>query len=272
MYKDYFHLKEEPFNITPDPRFLYLTEQHREALNHLKYGVTQRKGFICLTGEVGAGKTTLCRALLNELGPRYHTALILNPMLSGTQFLRAIVEELGLEPQRRDRLGYLAQINRFLLKVNADGEDAVLIIDEGQDMPHDTLELCRLLSNLETYSQKLLQIVLVGQPELRQRLTLASLRQLAQRITVRYHLGTMSPADTAQYIRHRIRLASGAQQCPTVEFDAGAMEEIHQCSGGTPRLINSISDKALLAGYVYRTVHIDRRLVQLAASELKEAC
>ena len=165
-----------------------------------------------------------------------------------------------------------ALLNSFLLKMNADGQDTVLIIDEAQNMPHDTLELLRLLSNLETYSQKLLQIVLVGQPELRQRLAQPSLRQLAQRITVRYHLGTMSPADTAQYVRHRIRLASGSPQKPPVEFDAGAMEEIHLCSGGTPRLINSISDKALLAGYVYRTSNIDRRLVQLAASEMKEAC
>ncbi len=272
MYKDYFHLKEEPFNITPDPRFLYLTEQHREAMNHLKYGVSQRKGFICLTGEVGAGKTTLCRALLNEVGPNVHTALILNPMLSGTQLLRAIAEEFALKEKARDGLGYLSMLNRFLLKINGEGKDAVVIIDEAQNMPHETLELCRLLSNLETYTQKLLQIVLVGQPELRQRLAHPSLRQLAQRITVRYHLGTMSPSDTAHYIRHRIRLASGSAEPPTIEFDAGAMEEIHQCSGGTPRLINSIGDKALLAGYVYRTAHIDRRLVQLAASELKEAC
>jgi len=166
MYRKYFNLREEPFNITPDPRFLYLTAQHREAINQLLYGIRQRKGFLCLTGEVGAGKTTLCRAVLNELGDRFHTALILNPMLTGTQLLRAIVSEFGIETKRRDRLGYLNLLNRFLLDVNHVGRDAVLIIDESQDMPDETLELTRLLSNLETDSQKLLQIVLVGQPEL----------------------------------------------------------------------------------------------------------
>ncbi|HUT59789.1 MAG TPA: AAA family ATPase [Phycisphaerae bacterium] len=273
MYKEYFNLREEPFNVTPDPRFLYMTAQHAEAFNHLLYGIRQRKGFICLTGEVGAGKTTLCRALLNELGPSFHTALILNPMLTGTQLLRAILTEFGVHTKRLDRLGYLNELNRFLLSVNSAGRDAVLIIDEAQDMSHETLELTRLLSNLETDRQKLLQIVLVGQPELRKKLSRPALRQLAQRITVRYHLGTMSPDDTAQYIRHRLTVAAApppAEQL--VCFEDAAIHEIHRRSGGTPRLVNCLGDKALLAGYVHRTGRIDRRLVRLAAAELREAC
>jgi general secretion pathway protein A len=309
MYREYFHLQREPFNITPDPRFLYMTPQHQEALNHLLYGIRQRKGFICLTGEVGAGKTTLCRALLAQLGAGIHTALILNPMLTGTQLLRALLAELGVQTRRQDRLGYLNELNRFLLTASAAGQETVLIIDEAQDMPLETLELTRLLSNLETDSHKLLQIVLVGQPELRDLLAKPGLRQLAQRITVRYHLGALTRDDTARYIRHRLAVAGepaadclaasrqAIASCTTtavapetpgsdtgsgellrveprphaVEFDEGAISEIHYRSKGTPRLINSLGDKALLAGYVHGTDRIDRRLVKLAAAEMKEA-
>ncbi len=272
MYKDYYHLKEEPFNLTPDPKFLFLTDQHREALNHMLYGIRQRKGFICITGEVGTGKTTLCRALLNELGKEYHTSLILNPILTQTQLLRAVVEEFGIESKRRDRLGYLNLLNNYLLKINSAGRDAVLIIDETQDMPTDTLEMTRLLSNLETHSQKLLQIILLGQPELRKKLAKPSLRQLAQRITVRFHLNKMNRHDTDEYIRYRLKVASmNPQSAQILPFDDGALREIYRYSGGTPRLVNAIGDKALLAGYVYRTGSIDSRLIRLAAKELKEA-
>jgi general secretion pathway protein A len=271
MYKDYFRFHEEPFNITPDPRFLYMTARHREALEHLLYGIRQRKGFICLTGEVGTGKTTLCRTLLGRLDPRFHTALILNPVLTQTQLLRAIIDEFGIPTNRQDRLGYLKLLNRFLLQVNGNGDDAVLIIDEAQDMSTDSLEMVRLLSNLETERQKLLQIVLVGQPELKKKLARRDLRQLAQRITVRYHLQQMDRHETKQYLQHRLRVAHGDGIAPVVKFDDGAVHEIYRFSRGTPRLINAIGDKALLAGYVHRTGLINRRLARMAAADLKEA-
>ncbi len=271
MYKEYYGFREDPFNITPDPRFLYLTPQHREALNHLLYGIRRRKGFICLTGEVGTGKTTLCRALLRELDRdgRFHTALVLNPMLSEAQLLRAIVEEFGIEPPRHDRLAYLNVLNKFLLRVAASGRDCVLIIDEAQDMRDECLEMARLLSNLETERQKLLQIVFLGQPELRTKLARPVLRQLAQRITVRYHLEPLDVKDTAAYLEHRLRVAADNPRQPTVRFDRGAVREIHKFSQGTPRLINAIGDQVLLAGYVYQTSKINRRLARLAAAELK---
>lgn len=272
MYKDYYRLQEEPFNITPDPRYLYLTDQHREALSHLQYGIRNRKGFICLTGEVGAGKTMLCRKLLAELGENYDTALILNPMLTDTQLIRAVVEEFGIQTKRTDRLGYLRLLNDFLLKVNSVGRDAVLIIDEAQDMTINNLEAIRLLSNLETDRQKLLQIVLVGQPELRTMLNHPSLRQLSQRITVRYHLNNMSAEDTAAYIRHRLKIAGQDEaEQNSVRFDFAAVREIHHYSQGTPRLVNALGDKALLAGYVFRTTTIDRGIVMAALNDLKEA-
>ena len=272
MYKEYYRLSEHPFNVTPDPRFLYLTPQHREAMNHLLYGIRERKGFICLTGEVGTGKTTICRGLLRELGESYHTALILNPMLTETQVLRAVVDEFGIETKRRDRLGYLKLLNEFLLRVNSAGQDAVLIVDEAQDMSFACLELTRLLSNLETDRQKLLQICLVGQPELRDRLNKPKLRQLAQRITVRYHLDRMNQDETEGYLHHRLAVASGGQRSTAVLFDHGAAKEIYRYSRGTPRVINAVSDKALLAGYVNHTACIDRRIVRIAIAELREAC
>ncbi|MHC4718437.1 MAG: ExeA family protein [Planctomycetota bacterium] len=268
MYLDYYKLTERPFNLTPDPKFLYMTEQHRTALNHLLYGIDQRKGFIVLTGEVGTGKSTLCRTLLAALDGECHTALILNPMLTGTQLLRAIVEEFGIECRRRDRLGYLRLLNRFLLEVNHAGRNAVLIIDEAQDMSFGLLEMTRLLSNLETDSAKLLQIVLAGQPELREKLRSPSLRQLDQRITVRYHLREMDLAETAEYIRYRLRIAGGGRR---LRFDRAAVQAVHEHSGGTPRLINAIGDKALLAGYVRRTRRINGKVVAEAIRDMKEA-
>ncbi|MDY7011704.1 MAG: AAA family ATPase [Planctomycetota bacterium] len=276
MYLNHYKLKELPFSVTPDPKFFFPTARHRTALNHLLFGIRQRKGFVLLTGEVGAGKTTLCRNLLNNLGEDYHTALILNPKLTATQLLRAIVAEFGIDncsreaprPSGRDRLGCINRLNSFLLKVNEAGGDAVLIIDEAQDMSTELLETVRLLSNMETDSRKLLQIVLVGQPELREKINGPALRQLAQRITVRYHLEAMNRIETAGYLHHRLLVAGGAGQ---VRFDEKAIDEIHDYSGGTPRLINAISDRTLLAGFLKGAAEIDGEIVQLAIRDMKEA-
>jgi general secretion pathway protein A len=271
MYLEYYQLTDQPFSLTPDPRFLYQTSQHREALNAVTYGITSRKGFICLTGEVGTGKTTLCRCLLRQLGPEIRSAVVLNPMLSPSAFLRTVLDEFGIEAHSRDRVTNIRRLNDFLLTANREGRICLLLIDEAQDLPSDSLELARLLSNLETDSDKLLQIVLIGQPELRGRLASPRFRQLAQRITINYHLRAMDADETAAYLEHRVKLASRDGEHPLVRFDPEAVAEIYKISGGTPRLVNALGDKALLAGYVHRTGQIDRQLVLLAASELKGA-
>lgn len=268
MYLHYYQLREPPFNITPDPRFLFFSTKHQEAFNHLLFGIRERKGFIELTGEVGAGKTTICRKLLEELGPNYKTALILNPCLSIDLLLRAIVSEFDLKVYGLDRLSYLQALNQFVLDQANQGNDVVVIIDEAQNLSDELLEQVRLLSNLETDHQKLLQIVLMGQPELRQKLAQPKLRQLRQRITVRYHLGPLDLKETACYIHHRLTLA-GANGKP--RFDDGAIKLAYKYSGGVPRLINAVCDKALLAGFVMQEDVLTRRLVSLAIEELEGA-
>lgn len=265
MYLDYYNLREEPFNITPNPRFLFFSAKHQEAYNHLLFGIHQRKGFIELTGEVGAGKTTICRKLLEELGDKYKTALILNPCLSAHQLLKTIVLEFGLKPRGIDRVAYLQVLNEFVLAQVNSGNNVVLIIDEAQDLSDELLEQVRLLSNLETDHQKLIQIVLMGQPELRQKLAQPKLRQLRQRITVRYHLQPLTHEETAGYVRHRLAQA-GANDRP--HFDESAIEQIYHYSGGIPRLINAVCDKSLLAGFVHQTDAIDNDLVQVAIEDL----
>jgi general secretion pathway protein A len=266
MYNAFYGFREAPFNLTPDPRFLYYGERHREALEHLRYGIEERKGFIQITGEVGAGKTTLCRAFLAELGPRFRTALVLNPVLTATQLLRTILDELEIAVRRADRVTYLQALNEFLLAEAAAGNDVVLLVDEAQDLTPELLEQIRLLSNLETDSRKLLQIALVGQPELRDKLDDPSLRQLRQRITVRYHLPPLTSAETAEYIHHRLQVA-GAGARPT--FDRWAVWRIHRYSGGVPRLINAVVDKTLLCGYVTGEDHLTGRHVRRAVRELE---
>jgi general secretion pathway protein A len=269
LYLSYYNLQEPPFNITPDPRFLFFSAKHQEAYNHLLFGIRERKGFIELTGEVGAGKTTLCRKLLEDLGPRYKTALILNPCLSSHQLLKTIALEFGLKPRGIDRVAYLEALNEFVLKeVNA-GNDIVVIIDEAQDLSDELLEQVRLLSNLETDRQKLIQIVLMGQPELRDKLQQPELRQLRQRITVRYHLRPLDLRETGYYVSHRLTLA-GANGHPS--FDEGAIKLVYKYSGGVPRLINAVCDKALLAGFVTQTQVVTRKLVNLAIDELQGVC
>lgn len=266
MYLDFYGLREQPFNLTPDPRFLFLSDRHREALDALLFGIRQRKGFIQITGEVGAGKTTLCRATLEQLGPGYRTALILNPMLTAPQLLRAILGEFGLDPGRADRVQSLERLNRFLLDELQRGEDVVLIVDEAQDLSPELLEQIRLLSNLETDQRKLLQIVLIGQPELRERLDEPGLRQLRQRITVRYHLTPLSRLESDYYIHYRLQVA-GANGRP--EFTRWALGRIHGYSGGIPRLINAVCDATLLAGFVEGCALLRRRHVRRAVRELE---
>jgi general secretion pathway protein A len=267
MYNQFYGFSEAPFNLTPDPRFLFLSARHREAYDHLLFGIRERKGFIQITGEVGAGKTTLCRALLAELGPTYKTALILNPSLTASQLLRTILVELGLAPPRRaDRAAALDILNHFLLAQLAAGNDVVLLIDEAQDMSAELLEQVRLLSNLETDQRKLLQIALIGQPELRDRLDRSDLRQLRQRITVRYHLAPLSRRETADYVGFRLQVA-GANGRPS--FTPWALWAVHRYAGGVPRLINAVCDKTLLCGFVAGDDRLTFRHVRRAIRELE---
>jgi general secretion pathway protein A len=266
MYKEFYGFYELPFNLTPDPRFLFLSDRHQEALDHLHFGIKEAKGFIQITGEVGTGKTTLCRALLEDLGDEYHTALILNPCMTGPQLLRTILKELHLPSGRNDRVVWLETLNQFLLDQAHEGNEVVLVIDEAQDLSPELMEQVRLLSNLETDQHKLLQIILIGQPELRRLLDEKGLRQLRQRITVRYHLKPLSFRETEQYIRHRLHVAGGNSQ-PT--FSRWALRRIYQYSGGVPRLVNSVCDKALLCGYVMGTNHLKGHHLRRAIRELE---
>jgi general secretion pathway protein A len=248
MYQSFYGLNEMPFNITPDPKFLYLSPSHQEALQHLKYGVSERKGFIVLIGEVGCGKTTICRRFLNELDPaRHDTALILNPRVTETQMLKAILTELGETKLARNQNDLVAQVNRVLLERIERGRDIVLIIDEAQNLKSGVLEQIRLLSNLETDKQKLLQTVLIGQPELKALLARDELRQLRQRILVHCELRPLSLGDVAHYIQHRLALAGGLGR---PSFTTWALRSVHRHSRGIPRVINNLCDKAMLAAYI----------------------
>jgi general secretion pathway protein A len=266
MYLDFYNLTEFPFNITPDPRFLYFSRHHREAYDHLMYGINGRKGFIELTGEVGSGKTTLCRAVLSNLGAGVETALILNPSLTETQLLRALLNDFGLEIRGRDRLSYIEKLNEFLLSMNREGTNVALLIDEAQDLSPQVMEQVRLLSNLETDQHKLIQIVLCGQPELKARLARPDLRQLRQRITVRYHIPPLTVGETREYIQHRLDVAGGNG---SVWFDDGALKQLYRYAKGGPRLINAVCDHALLAGYVARSRRIDASCVRKAVEQLE---
>lgn len=266
MYLEYFKLNELPFSLSPNPRFLFYSGKHREALNHLLYGIRERKGFVQLTGEVGAGKTTLCRALLEQLGENYSTAVLLNPALNADQLVKAIAMEFGLDVKGLDRLDMIAVINGFLIRQMTEGRETVLIVDDAQVLTNELLEQVRLLSNLETDERKLLQIILMGQPELRDRLNDPNLRQLRQRISVRYHLGPLRRAEVAQYVQHRLQV-SGARSGPY--FTWGALWRIYSYSRGIPRLVNAVCDKALLAGFVEQSDRINHRLAGRAIRELE---
>ena len=266
MYLEFYGLRLAPFDITPNPRFLFHSNKHREAFNHLIYGIRERKGFVQLTGEVGAGKTTLCRALLEQLDGNFSTALILNPVLNADELMRAIATEFGLDVKGRDRLETIATISDFLLRQTLAGKETVLIVDEAQNLTEDLLEQVRLISNIETDDRKLLQIVLMGQPELRDRLNSPRLKQLRQRITVRYHLAPLTRNEVGQYIHHRLALA-GSHGVPTFTFPA--IWRVFGYSQGIPRLVNALCDKALLAGFVERSYRINYRMVGRAIRELE---
>jgi general secretion pathway protein A len=267
MYAAFYGLKREPFSIAPDPHFLFMSEAHREALAHLLYGVKGGGGFVVLTGEIGAGKTTVCRCFLDQVPADCDVAYVFNPKLSVAELLRTVCEEfhIDLPASAMSVKDFVDPLNRFLLASHAAGRHSVLIIDEAQSLSAELLEQLRLLTNLETAERKLLQIVLIGQPELRTMLARPDLEQLAQRITARYHLPALSEAETALYVRHRLQVAGlGAEQ----PFDARALRRIHALCGGVPRRINLLCDRALLGGYAGGRPRIDRATVEQAAREV----
>lgn len=266
MYTSFFGLTEKPFSITPDPRYLYLSERHAEALAHLIYGVKESGGFIQLTGEVGTGKTTLVRSLLEQVPESTDVAVVLNPQLSRSEFLSAICEELHLPlPAQTSSIKALTDtLNQGLLHNHSAGRRTILIVDEAQNLRVEVLEQVRLLTNLETAKQKLLQIILIGQPELREVLARNDLRQLAQRITGRYHLEPLTAEETLAYVDHRLRVAGAVSPI----FTVAAKRELHRISGGVPRMINVVADRALLGGYSTEQSQITPDLVRAAASEV----
>ncbi len=271
MYAPFFGLTQAPFSIAPDPRFLYMSERHREALAHLLYGLSAGGGFVLLTGEIGAGKTTVCRGFLEQVPPSCTVAYIFNPSLTVGELVRTVCEEFGVpltagpggsEPTIKAQVDAL---NRFLLAGHAQGQQAVLVIDEAQSLSVEVLEQLRLLTNLETSERKLLQIILIGQPELRDLLARPELEQLSQRVIARYHLGALSADETPQYIRHRLAVAGPNAPLP---FDAAALAALHRISGGVPRRINLLADRALLGAYGHGQHVVTADVVERGAQEV----
>ena len=268
MYTAYYGLCEKPFRLTPDPRFHFLSASHREALAHVLYGIDQGEGFIAVTGEVGTGKTTLCRTLIERVGPDTEIAFLFNPTLSPEELLRAIALEFGLPVEGASRAALGDALNHFLLETNGRGRQVILIVDEAQNLAIETLEQLRLLSNLETATAKLIQIVLFGQPELDDLLDSPKLRQLRQRISVRWRLGSLTDAEAREYVRHRIRVAAAGD---IDVFTPGALREIRRRARGIPRLVNLLADRSLLAGYAEGALRVDRGHVGRAAREILQA-
>ncbi|MGB5253712.1 MAG: AAA family ATPase, partial [Sedimenticolaceae bacterium] len=259
-YEQYFGLREHPFSITPDPRFVYLSESHRAALEHLDYGAASGgNGFVLLSGDVGTGKTTICRTFLERLPPKTEVILILNPVLTLNEFLLTICDELDLviEGNRDSNKNLIDNLNRFLLQVYAVGHKTILIVDEAQNLTHELLEQIRLLTNLESNTDKLLQIFLIGQPELRDMLKRPELLQVSQRITSRFHLGPLNKKETRAYIERRLEVAGA----PDIPFTASAIRRIYAFSKGVPRLINVLCDKALLSAYQRSAEKIDAKII-----------
>ena len=268
MYESHYGFAEKPFNLTPDPKYLYLSQRHTEAFAHLEFGRRERGGFILVTGEVGTGKTTLARYFLSRLDSRTATAFVLYPALTAAELLRSTLEDLHIPVPGGSLKDHVDALHRFLLEAREKGRDVVLLIDEAQDLSSEVLEQIRLISNLETDTEKLIQIVLMGQSELQEMLSRRELRQLAQRVTAQYHLSPLSRPETEDYVAHRLRVAGGEGK---VSFTPGALAVVHQRSGGVPRLINLICDRALLAGYVQGARVVDASMVRRAAREVKGA-
>ncbi len=270
MYTHYFSLKQSPFSIAPDPRYLFMSERHREALAHLLYGVGSGGGFVLLTGEIGAGKTTVCRCFIEQIPSDCRLAYIFNPKLTVEELLLSICDEfrITLAPAGFGALSvksYVDAINAYLLESHAQGKNNVLIIDEAQNLSADVLEQLRLLTNLETNERKLLQIILIGQPELRTMLARPELEQLAQRVIARYHLGSLSEQETGSYIAHRLAVAGAGAASP---FPRALVPKIHQLSHGVPRRINLLCDRALLGAYVENSPAVTRTILRRAADEV----
>ena len=270
MYLPFFGLNSAPFSIAPDPRYLFMSERHREALAHLLYGLGGGGGFVLLSGAIGAGKTTVCRCFLEQVPPSCHVAYIFNPKLSVRELLQSVCDEFGVSvktgqgsaPSVKD---YLDPLNHFLLGAHAQGRQCVLVIDEAQMLSARVLEQLRLLTNLETNERKLLQIILIGQPELRALLAQPALEQLAQRVIARFHLDALSEAETRAYVAHRLAVAGLRLAMP---FDAPALRQLHRATGGVPRRINLLADRALLGAYATGRQQVDRAIVEQAAREV----
>ncbi len=266
MYESFFGFNEKPFNITPDPKYLYLSDQHQEAIAHLRYGIEERGGFVVITGEIGTGKTTLCRHLLNQMDERTEGAIIFNPNLSEIELLKAINEDFGVDASADTKKELIDGLNRFLLEERLRGKNMVLIIDEAQNLQPAVLEQIRMLSNIETEKEKLIQIILIGQPQLKKLLARPELRQLNQRVTARYHLNALNRKETYRYIQHRLDVASNGNN---VTFEPAAMKAVYRFSKGVPRLINVVCDRALLGAFTTgQPSPITKKLVKQAAREV----
>jgi len=264
MYEKFYNLKENPFNMTPDTRYFYPSEKHQEALDNLLYAITERKGFVVITGEIGAGKTTVCRALINQLSPNTKVSLIFSTQLGTKELISSILEDFGLEPVKGAKSRLLSQLNEFLIQELSNDNNVVLIIDEAQNLSKSVLEEIRMLSNLETEREKLIQIILMGQPELREKLRTASLEQFKQRISLYYHLTPLDKHDTEGYIKHRLTMASNNG----IElFTQEAFDKIYEYSHGVPRLINSLCDRALLNGFAENKTTVDINIIEEAIKE-----